>query len=321
MPELDFDPYSCEAFPSLEFSLSGDRDQLHLTAHEQSGRETHLLSIARQGYLIRHQIPGDFAPLPPRDGNRIPLHSDSAPTRAPTPRPTTDASLVQPATGLRYALRLSPFSDAMILHLVYDPNNHIPLLDILSDGSFALAQLSPRNISRAESRGLQIDRATSTIQLTPPPPALAVEPTPAPRPDPAYALTGDQFDAIGREFDTPSDEDDDQLTLTFRYHNFHNSWLLYSRFNTTPDSYLRAFPPDYDPEEHGPEDELPPLLAIPYAQWPFATIPTVELYLDHLGVLRDERPEREEPQDDPETESDDDFSFDNEPETESESQF
>lgn len=74
MAELDFEPFATEAFPGLEFYLTGDRDHLTLNSIETSSeRHLTLLSLARQGYIRRYGLPGDFTPIPPRDGGLIPL--------------------------------------------------------------------------------------------------------------------------------------------------------------------------------------------------------------------------------------------------------
>lgn len=78
MAELDFEPFDCEAFPGLEFFLSGDRDMLTLNAFESANeRRLPLLSLERRGYVVRHTVPSDFAPIPPADAGRLPLEGQA----------------------------------------------------------------------------------------------------------------------------------------------------------------------------------------------------------------------------------------------------
>lgn len=86
--EIDFDPFETQAFPGLEFFFSGDRDNLTVNAFETaSSRRTSLLSIARQGFLIRHPLPGTFTPLPPDENGLLPLNdAGRRPRDAAAPR-------------------------------------------------------------------------------------------------------------------------------------------------------------------------------------------------------------------------------------------
>lgn len=124
MAELDFEPFSGEAFPGLEFYLSGDRDLITLNLIETATeRHLPLISVARQGYIHRHSLPGDFTPIPPRDGGRIPLEGHSAtPSRAPR------ATLAEPPRPARtrevtyHEVRLGPRGTQMRLRSDNDDN-------------------------------------------------------------------------------------------------------------------------------------------------------------------------------------------------------
>ncbi len=128
MAELDFEPFSAEAFPGLEFYLSGTRDNLTLSAIETSGeRHVGLLSLARQGYIVRHQIPGDFAAIPPRDDGRLPLEGQPGLARqrpaedAPAPRgmriPMPGRLAPAPAPQIIQHFHETPFADRAQMRL------------------------------------------------------------------------------------------------------------------------------------------------------------------------------------------------------------
>lgn len=86
--EIDFDPFETQAFPGLEFFFSGDRDNLTVNAFETANsRRTSLLSIARQGFLIRHPLPGTFTPLPPDENGLLPLNDAGRCLRAQGDQP------------------------------------------------------------------------------------------------------------------------------------------------------------------------------------------------------------------------------------------
>lgn len=94
--EIDFEPFETQAFPGVEFFFSGDRDNLTVNAYEPAhARRTPILSVARQGYLIRHPLPGAFTPLTPDEAGLLPIN-DAAPRR-PSAVPRRESRPVPPA--------------------------------------------------------------------------------------------------------------------------------------------------------------------------------------------------------------------------------
>lgn len=118
MAEFPFDPFSCEAFPGLEFGLSGDRERLQLIAiHPQiAPTGLALLSLHRNGFGYREPVPGGFPLLPGVDQGRIAWENPQARAqqgRAETavrPRPRAEAE--PPRAEIRH-----PIHDSLIFKI------------------------------------------------------------------------------------------------------------------------------------------------------------------------------------------------------------
>lgn len=107
MAELDFEPFSCEAFPGAEFFFTGTRDLLTLNSHEPASERTlPLLSLERRGYIVRHKLPGDYTIIPPADGNCLPLEGQAHQVPRPPQREAAAPRLRAP--GIAPAARPEP---------------------------------------------------------------------------------------------------------------------------------------------------------------------------------------------------------------------
>lgn len=152
--ELDQEPFECEAFPGMMFTISGDREAVHLCALEEKHlgevEAQPIIGIDRRGHLIRHPF-RSFPLLPASTDGRISITS-SRPT-APQAQPrATNPIIDHPALSAGIGL----FSDGEAIRVFAQADGtQIPLVSVGANGKIKRFQLSSREIRIGRDMGLR----------------------------------------------------------------------------------------------------------------------------------------------------------------------